>query len=142
MNNDYHFYYSSTSSFNTYFIYFFLKSFLSIKFPETKSTDFNINDKPKIAHPTKNKNIVCKWNPYSSPLTDSLISPIISGNTPSARFMSTSIIPNAVPKSLGFTIIGKVGIITVQKSATPMPIVETGTHLIHSSFLNSASVYT
>jgi hypothetical protein len=30
----------------------------------------------------------------------------------------------------------------VQKSATPMPIVETGTHLIHSSFLNSASVYT
>ena len=60
MNTNYHFYYSYTSSFNTYFIYFFLKSFLSIKFPETKSTDFKINDSPKIAHPTNNKNMVYK----------------------------------------------------------------------------------
>ena len=65
---------------------------------------------------------------------------MISGNTPKARFIKTSIIPKAVPNNLGFTIIGRVGITTVQKSATPIPIVETGTHLIHSYFLSSASV--
>ncbi len=66
----------------------------------------------------------------------------MSGKTPNARFIKTYIIPNAVPNSFGFTIIGKVGITTVQKRATPMPIVETGNHLIHYYFLNSESVYT
>lgn len=66
----------------------------------------------------------------------------MSGNNPNARFISTSMIPKAVPKSLGFTIIGKVGITTVQNSATPIPIVETGTHLIHSYSLKAESVST
>ncbi len=40
-------------------------------------------------------------------------------------------IPKLVPKRLGFTIIGTVGTMTVQKMAIHPPNKAVGTHLIH-----------
>ena len=130
------YYSTSTSSFSTYFIYRFLKSFLSILLPETKSTAFRINDMPRHRQLIINKNEDSRWKPYKWFYDVSRIAPIIRGKTPNAKFCIISIRPNAVPKSLGFTIIGRVGIITVQNNAMPIPIKVTGTQRIHYYFLS------
>jgi len=63
------------------------------------------------------------------------------GKTPRAKFCIISIKPKAVPSNFGFTIMGRVGMITEQKRPIPRPIVVTGTQRIHSSSLRSSLVY-
>ncbi len=129
------------SSFKTLLTYSFLKSFTSNLPPVKLSASFIQILAAKHTQAITKKNNVCKWNPLKwSSYCVYLITPAIKGNTPRARFWTTSIIPNPVPKRLGLTIIGTVGTITVQKMAIQTPNKAVGTHLIHSIVLRSTLV--
>lgn len=101
--------------------------------PDTLSTALRTKASPMVTHPVRKKNKLCWWNPSSSwSLTLSRIAPIIMGNSPKAKFWSISISPKAVPNSLAFTIIGRVGTMIAQNIPVPIPRKPTGIHLTTS----------
>lgn len=63
------------------------------------------------------------------------MAPAMSGKSPRARFWTTSMIPSPVPNKAGFTSMGTVGTMTVQKMAIQTPSSVVGTHLIQSVLL-------
>lgn len=122
----------SSPYFNTLFTYYLRKFCSSNLFPVTKSTAFKKKLAPNPMQLIMKKNKVCKWNPYIYLLWVYLIKPAIRGKAPKAKFWIIYIIPNPVPKSFGFTNIGIVGTITVQKMATQTPNRPEGMYLTHS----------
>jgi len=127
--------------FKTYLINFFLKSFLSISFPEVWSTAFMMKLMPRQRQLRRNKKRVSRWNPYKS-LSYAVyrIWPTIRGIDPRAKFCNISKRPNAVPSNFGLTIIGSVGMMTEQNKPIEIPIKETGTHLNHYNYLRDLLV--